>query len=60
MDAKQNGKDYMPVLFPGFSWHNMKKDAPQNMIPRLGGTFLLETGERCCRCRSRKPLFGNV
>ena len=34
-----NGKDYMPVLFPGFSWHNMKKDAPQNMIPRLGGRF---------------------
>ena len=32
-------KDYMPVLFPGFSWHNMKKDAPQNMIPRLGGRF---------------------
>lgn len=58
--CKANGKDYMPVLFPGFSWHNMKKDAPQNMIPRLGGTFLLETGERCCRCRSREPLFGNV
>ena len=35
--CKANGKDYMPVLFPGFSWHNMKKDAPQNMIPRLGG-----------------------
>ena len=58
--CKANGKDYMPVLFPGFSWHNMKKDAPQNMIPRLGGTFLLATGERCCRCRSREPLFGNV
>ena len=37
--CKANGKDYMPVLFPGFSWHNMKKDAPQNMIPRLGGRF---------------------
>lgn len=37
--CKANGKDYMPVLFPGFSWHNMKKDAPQNMIPRLGGCF---------------------
>ena len=36
--CKANGKD-MPVLFPGFSWHNMKKDAPQNMIPRLGGRF---------------------
>ena len=37
--CKANGKDYMPVLFPGFSWHNMKKDALQNMIPRLGGRF---------------------
>ena len=37
--CKANGKDYMPVLFPGFSWHNMKKDAPHNMIPRLGGRF---------------------
>lgn len=37
--CKANGKDYMPVLFLGFSWHNMKKDAPQNMIPRLGGRF---------------------
>ncbi len=37
--CKANGKDYMPVLFPGFSWHNMKKDAPQNMILRLGGRF---------------------
>lgn len=37
--CKANGKDYMPVLFPGFSWHNMKKDAPKNMIPRLGGRF---------------------
>lgn len=37
--CKANGKDYMPVLFSGFSWHNMKKDAPQNMIPRLGGRF---------------------
>lgn len=37
--CKANGKDYMPVLFPGFSWHNMKKDAPQNMIPRLRGRF---------------------
>lgn len=23
--CKANGKDYMPVLFPGFSWHNMKR-----------------------------------
>ena len=31
--------DYLPVVFPGFSWHNMK-DGPLNQIPRLGGQFL--------------------
>ncbi len=31
--------DYMPVVFPGFSWHNMY-DAPLNQIPRRGGQFL--------------------
>ncbi len=37
--CRKNGKDYMPVLFPGFSWHNMKRDAPLDQIPRLGGRF---------------------
>ena len=36
--------DYMPVIFPGFSWHNMNKrpgrEAPLNQIPRRGGQFL--------------------
>lgn len=32
--------DFLPVAFPGFSWHNMKgADAPLNAIPRLGGRF---------------------
>ena len=31
--------NYLPVVFPGFSWHNMK-DGPLNQIPRLGGEFL--------------------
>jgi hypothetical protein len=30
----------MPVIFPGFSWHNLKKTAKENQIPRLGGEFL--------------------
>jgi hypothetical protein len=30
------GKRYMPVVFPGFSWHNLHGDA-SNQIPRRGG-----------------------
>lgn len=40
----ERGVDYMPVIFPGFSWHNMHSgrgdDRPMNQIPRLGGHFL--------------------
>ena len=31
--------DFLPVVFPGFSWHNMK-GGPFNQIPRAGGLFL--------------------
>lgn len=31
--------DFLPVAFPGFSWHQLKGD-DLNMIPRLGGDFL--------------------
>ena len=31
--------DFLPVAFPGFSWHNMKPEAPLNDIPRLQGRF---------------------
>ncbi len=31
---------YVPVLFPGFSWHNLRNGAhPKNHIPRNGGNF---------------------
>lgn len=31
--------DYLPVVFPGFSWHNLR-GGPLDQIPRLGGKFL--------------------
>jgi hypothetical protein len=37
---KERGQIYMPVIFPGFSWYNLKRDAPKNAIPREGGEFL--------------------
>jgi hypothetical protein len=39
--CRAHGKEYMPVVFPGFGWYNLRKGrAPSNQIPRLGGRFL--------------------
>ncbi|HTE25560.1 glycoside hydrolase family 71/99-like protein [Flavitalea sp.] len=39
--AKNNKIDYVPLVFPGFSWGNLKNDeASYNSIPRLQGEFL--------------------
>jgi hypothetical protein len=35
-------EDYVPVVFPGFSWHNMYPSFPQNQIPRDSGRFFWE------------------
>jgi Bacterial Ig domain len=37
-DATANGRDYLPVIFPGFSWFNLYGGS-LNQIPRNGGTF---------------------
>lgn len=37
--CKANKLDYVPVVFPGFSWHNMNPRSPQNQIPRNRGHF---------------------
>jgi hypothetical protein len=38
--CKGKNKEYLPVVFPGFSWHNQHPQAPLNEIPRLKGRFL--------------------
>lgn len=37
--CKQNKVDYVPVIFPGFTWHNMYPKNPSNQIPRNKGQF---------------------
>lgn len=37
--CKTNKVDYAPVVFPGFSWHNMYPNDPMNAIPRNSGKF---------------------
>jgi hypothetical protein len=39
--CQARGIEYMPVVFPGFTWFNLRKGTtPSNQIPRLGGKFL--------------------
>jgi hypothetical protein len=39
-EAAAAGAEYMPVIWPGFSWHNlMRGSSPLNEIPRDGGRF---------------------
>lgn len=40
-EARRVGMLYLPVVYPGFGWDNMKKlPAGQSAIPRNGGRFL--------------------
>jgi hypothetical protein len=39
-ESKKSGMAYLPVIYPGFGWTNLKgKDAASASIPRLGGEF---------------------
>lgn len=38
-ECNKSGIEYMPVIFPGFSWHNLFPANPVNQIPRRGGAF---------------------
>lgn|GEM_PF-2452459 len=41
--CKEYDKDYYAVIFPGFSWANLKEgSSPLNSIPRRGGRFFWE------------------
>jgi len=37
--CKTNHLDYVPTIFPGFSWHNMNPRSQQNQISRNRGHF---------------------
>lgn len=37
--CKENKLDYVPTVFPGFTWHNMYENSPMNQIPRNRGQF---------------------
>ncbi len=42
-DTRKNGRELMPVIYPGFSWDNLQRlPAGRSNIPRRGGEFLWE------------------
>ena len=45
--CRQNHVDYAPVVWPGFSWHNLRKDTPSNAKPRNGGSFYWKQVYNC-------------
>jgi hypothetical protein len=51
-ETRRAGLEYMPVVYPGFSWHNMNRTAPFNPIPRQGGRFYWRQVERALRAGS--------
>ena len=38
--CRERAIDVLPVVFPGFSWHNMRPQDPFDRTPRLKGEFL--------------------
>jgi hypothetical protein len=56
-ETRRLGIEYMPVLFPGFSWHNMQPKFAFNLIPRRGGRFYWRQVERAI-ARGNTMLYG--
>ncbi len=55
--CRGEGKFYLPVIFPGFSWHNLSREraveSPVDVIPRRGGKFFWKQALEAARAGAR-------
>lgn len=51
--AEENGVDYVPLCFPGFTWNNMKYPEKSTVISRNGGSFLKDQISYCIEAGAR-------
>lgn len=42
----RNNVDFLPVIWPGFSWYNLKENETKNKRPRRGGNFFWTQANR--------------
>ncbi len=57
-EAADAGIGYCPVIWPGFSWHNLKDgDSPQNWFPREGGEFFWRQAYNVIDAFDHEPLL---
>jgi hypothetical protein len=47
--CRRNHVEYAPVVWPGFSWHNLRKSTASNATPRNGGSFYWKQVHNCIR-----------
>jgi hypothetical protein len=57
VETRRLGREYMPVVYPGFSWHNLNPGSPLNPIPRRGGRFYWRQVQRALRA-DNTMLYG--
>lgn len=55
--CRENGKDYVPVIYPGFSWQNMHLDAEFNHNPRNKGEYMWDQIVRSVEMGSKMIYF---
>ena len=56
--CESRGILYMPTMWAGFSWHNLKnQQMPLNHIPRLGGEFMWSQAHKYASNRNIKSIW---